>query len=480
MSTYLSRPVFETEARWHSLPSGGLEYSLRERGAGFGRPGADQEQLHPRETLDIEVQLDDAAACHAFEEFLLSVKGRLTGFWLPSPDVPFTIAEVISGSVIEIADMQLDSLFADLPQLHLWFTHPRHASVGVQVNTVTDVGGGRERLQLGSTIANLDAEWTIQRLLYVRHSGDEFRGRWVKPNLRRQRLRMVELPTEYATAETGLQPISLFHFWIVYPTTTLHWRFTSFPADIVSNGETFLARPIDYRGVSQDVRAGTEEAEIVTEFDSSPLAQFFPFTSSRPVQCEILEAAYATPDTTAVLASGFLVKPKRNGRQCIARVASFADFLGSKIPSNVIGPRCGLQWGHATTCKVTTSSYRTIRDIKTIEGNVITLDGGGSGSFAAGRFATGWIQVGTGSDFEVRDILASNDDGADLQLTLNAPLVHAVVTDSLTAYYGCQRTRADCNDTFANLANYGGCPSVPSTNLSVPSLSINNTNGNKK
>jgi uncharacterized phage protein (TIGR02218 family) len=476
MTTYLTRPVFEFDAVWQAAPRTALGYDLRTSTPGFGKLAADQEQLHVTESWQGTLALWDAAAWKSWEEFLATVKGRLKGFWLPSWDRAMEIVEVISGTTFDITDIGLTELFAELPQLHLQFIRSG-AVVRAQVNSVTDIGNGRERVVLTGSVSITTAH-AVNRLIYVRLQRDELSYRFTSPNIGEVGLQVVELPTEYATAETGLEKVTLFHFWIDYPGVTQHYRFTSFQENIVSNGNTFLAMPIDYSGIKHDLRASSEQVEITCAFDDNPLARFFPFGDSRPMQCEILEANYATPNTTTAIAGGYVVKPTRRGRETRASLVSFADFLRSKLPALVIQPRCPLQWGDPRTCKVDPAAHAVTFDIQTITGNVILLDGG-SGTYAEGRFAGGYLKVGTGANLEVRDIMASADSGVDLQLTLNFQLFNAEEGDTVTIYPGCQRTLEDCETTFNNRPNFRGCLSVPSTNMSVPQRNVD-TNGNKK
>ncbi|MBI3878964.1 MAG: DUF2163 domain-containing protein [Verrucomicrobia bacterium] len=475
MSTYLTRPVLDLPLAWNK-PRQFPAYDLRPLNTG-GRPGYEQLAEFPAEKLEVDLLLKDAAECRLWEDFQVTVKGRLTGFWLAAPMRAATVAAGHSATQFDIEAIGLVDSWSDAAQLH-WQFESRAGIVWAQITAVTGLAGNRERVTIGSALS-IDETWTPKRLLYVRFAEEKFAGKWKQPNYREQRLACLELPQEYAAAETGLQKVTLFHFWIEWPSVTQHFYFTNFPTDLVSNGHTYLARPIDHGTIRHGLRADTEEASVETAFtDGNPLRYFFPFDNSRPMQCEIIEADYATPDTTTPVATGYIAKSKQKGRKISAKLSGFLEWFGQSVPAMVIQPRCPYVWGEPRTCKVSPVSFQVPGTLGTVTGNVVTLPT--LAGFEADRFAGGYIIIGGGTTVEVRDVWQSADAGAELQLTLSAPLFHNAAGAPVLLYPGCKRTVADCRDYFSNLVNYGGCPCVPSDNLSLPTVAMPSANGNKK
>jgi uncharacterized phage protein (TIGR02218 family) len=478
--TYLGRPVFEFPVNWAAAPPRSFRYDLRPLTLGFGGPRFAPLQSHVVRGWELELVLDGAAAIAAFDTFTAALKGRLNGFWLPTPEAAMVIAAAVSTTQFDIQAQGLADAWSAHPAKYLWLAKDGAQHQPAQISNVTDLGNGRERVTLTAALAAApDATWQVNGLAYVRLADDTEEGEFLAEGVMRRTLKVVELTTEYAEIETGQQPVWLYHFWADYGGTLVHWRFTSYPDTLTAAGQTWTARPITHGALRQTLKADREEVTIETVHESgNPLAQFLPFTLARPLWVEILMADFSDLATADVLFTGLVGAPEFTGRKITAKASSLLDALGQQLPPMLIQQKCNYRWGDPRTCRVDPDDWKIEAVITAIEGNLVTVEDAALTGVAANYFARGWLKVGAGATLEVRDILQSTPDGDRATLALSWPLAHAAVDDEVTLYPGCEHTPAACDD-FDNFVNYGG-HIVPQTSLSVRAFKKGGGGGGKK
>jgi uncharacterized phage protein (TIGR02218 family) len=84
------------------------------------------------------------------------------------------------------------------------------------------------------------------------------------------------------------------------------------------------------------------------------------------------------------------------------------------------------------------------------------------------------------ADGEKRSIYESNVDGVPSRIRLLQPFRNLNVTDTVTVYAGCDRTRATCSAKFNNHLNHGGFPDIPSINPFTTELPTGGASSDKK
>jgi uncharacterized phage protein (TIGR02218 family) len=321
----------------------------------------------------------------------------------------------------------------------------------------------------------------VHRLVYVRFTDDKEAAENLTEGRQRRQIRVVELPEEYETAETGEEPVFLYRFYQVIDGTETSWHFTSFAEDIVSGGTTYTARNLNHGAIRRSVATEQETVDVSAMFDvSAPWADDMPNPSTWPLWVEIMEAQFATPDTRTVVFTGREDKsPRVKGRRFDMTFASWVDSFDSRVPHMLFGPLCPFHLYDPATCKVDPTSYQvdvTLFAIRHFEVIVAVTS-----SFAANYFQNGKIRFGTGASTQYRNILANTpDSGGYVLLTLNGrPPASAASGDAVSIWPGCDKTNgAGGCPKFSN-DRFAGTPFVPRTNLTLKAVEVSSSGGKK-
>lgn len=479
-STYLSRPVFTTPINWTDRLNQRLSYDLRELSIGFGAEVFAPLQNHVVHGFEFNVQLHTETEILALENFFAALHGRLHGFWLPAPTEGVDIVSGVSTTQFDIAGQGLADTWENHPALHLWFTH-NGTSAAARISEVADNGDGTERVTLESALPfTPDAETLVNRLHYVRLAEDDEAAQFLAEWFERRKLKVVELPLEYATAETGEQPVYLYHIWID-TATPLHWYYTSFAGNIVSNGQTYLARAINHGDIHSGLKGEAEKVAIETVHEAEhPFAFGFPYPPPRPIQVQIRDTTYADPDTTTVLFTGQVEKAPRRGKKISASCISLLDLDAQRLPDALIGPRCSFQVYDAN-CGKLTGTYALPATLSLITGRIIRVTRtGGFPSNDDQYYTFGWIECGSGLQTELRAILEDKRiNGTVRELTLNLPLQHATTSSVVTLLPGCDGKLGTCRTKFGN-ERFFGHPLVPEKNPTLSAVDNPVSQGGKK
>ncbi len=478
--TYLSRPVFTTPINWTDGASQRLSYDLRELSIGFGAEVFAPLQSHVVHGFEFSVQLHTETDILALENFFAALHGRLHGFWLPAPTEAVDIVSGISTTQFDITGQGFTDSWNDHPAVHLWFTH-EGTSVPRKILSVADNGDGTERMTLESALPfTPSAETMVNRLHYVRLADDEESADFLAEWFEERSFQVLELPLEYADAETGEQPVYLYHVWID-TTPVQHWYYTSFASNIVSDGITYLARPINHGDMRSGLKGETEKVTIETVHEADhPFAFGFPYPPPKPVQVQIRETTYADPDTTAVLFTGQVEKAPRRGKKISASCVSLLDLDAQRLPDALIGPRCSFQVYDAN-CGVAKDDHQLTVTFSNITDRIIrvTRTGGFEGSLD-NYYTFGWIERGSGLQTEVRGILEDKRiSGTERELTLNLPLRYATTGTTAKLLPGCDGKWSTCQIKFGN-TRFFGHPQVPDKNPTLAAIDNPVSQGGKK
>ncbi len=481
---YLDRPIFEFEIDWTRLPSTGFEYDLRALEIGFGPPAFAPLQDDVVHGFQFEVVLQDPDAIASVEAFFDAIKGRLQGFWLPGPQEAFRIVDfvgVTAGTIeVDISGQGLAETFGDHPATHVYLTKSGQTPIAAEILGVDDNGDGTERVTI-DVVTPIDETWRAWSLHYVRLAQDVEQGRFEAEGVLVYFVKVVELPTEYAMAETGQRPVFLYHLWSDFNGTVQHWYFTSHALDITLAGQDYEARRITHSALSLSTKADREEVSIETLYEAdNPFSLLFPMKLSTPLWIEILEGNLSGEDAPAPIFRGLALAASVQGKKETVRCASAMDSMRANVPGIMIQPRCNYRLYEPNTCRVNPDLHKITVTLVSASGRNITLSGAGLTGKAAHYFAEGWVQFGAGSTYEVRTILGSTAAvGSQVTLTLSAPLSYAVATNAGTLYPGCDGTDGACLLKFSNFVNWGG-HRVPLRNLTLKAMEIKVGTGGKK
>jgi hypothetical protein len=479
---YLTRPVFEFPIDWQHTPGGPWKFDLNELQVGFGAEIFSITQSHVAHGYNFECHLINETEIDAFDTFFEALTGRLQGFWFPSPVIAFNILDGVDANEFDIENQDYASTFADHPSQYIYFSKAGETSLIAKVTAVA-AAGDDERVTIDAN-HSIDATWQAYRLIYVRLVDDVERGTFEAEGKMNRTVKLVELPLEYADAESGTKPFYLYHFQLMLGTSVLHnWYWTSHYQNVTSNGQVYTAKPITHGALKQGLRLTSSEFnfESVWEADS-PLALFYPVNLTAPLWLKVSEGFVPAPDAVTQLFFGRVLEAPRKGKKISASAVSVLAMLGRKIAGHPVGPKCPYMVFDEHTCKADLPSKQFNGSISTLgTTNIIRVTAADLNGKPDNYLAGGWIETGAGQNKEVRHVLQSSEISATVhEVVLNAHLKFAILNQAVICTPGCPGTESACTTLYANYGNFGGFRYVPKRNPTLKGMDIESTSGGKK
>lgn len=474
---------------WASAVSRSIKYDLRAGDIGFGAefflPTADWTV----NTWQFSLTLTSAAAIAAYDAFTAALLGPLNGFWLPTPLATAKILSAASTSVFTIAGQNLASHWNARPDQYLFFTFLDGSQAAAKIQSVV-ASGNNEVITLTTALSTApDANTAVSRLHYVRLADDEERGQFYCENQMTRPVSVIELPEEYAAAQTGLQPIYLYHFWANAPAQN-DWYYTSFAAPVASQNILYTNFPIDFSNLQNTSDGSADDLQIDAKPDpDSPLALFFPIPFSGTLYVTVMAISYADLDTQTLLFTGRVKTVQNDGIKDVATCESRLGLLRRKLPRICKGQTCQNVLYDQNTCKAGRAFFETTVAISSISATfppqvvcTFLLPDFAAKFQAANYLAQGQFESGVGEDYEARTILASvwNAGAGTLTLTLGLPLVVTQAGANAQIVAGCDHTFTTCTNKFLNAINFVGFYTVPDRNPVIRAVNANSVAGGGK
>lgn len=480
--TYLSRQVFEFEVDWGQTPRAGISYDLREMANPFGVLAYAPTQRHVVTAWDLTLRLEGSAQLLAWDTFEAATQGRLVGFWFPTTSQIALVADQSLGGFgvgdeykILVEDAGLVDLWNTYPELHIWLSASGQTSIAAEVTGVTAGPTGYEVLTLSIPRPDIDPGWMLTRLLYARFASDENEREIERPDLVTLQIRVVELPTEYASLETGRTKVWFYRFFHGGPGTAVDaasdWFYTSFPADIASTyggaiaSQVHTSKPVSHGQIVASIEELGSTLDLSGVYEvGGPFERMFPRKTGLPLWLEVRWADYAAPNATTLLYTGEAQRASAEGSKL--RVGfNNAGFARRRFPVLQRQSWCSYKFGDADTCKKSLTGLTKAVTVSAVSGRLVTITGSGLLTTAA-AYADGLVDIGTGRAREIISVRTSADAGGGaVTLTLaREPRFAAAATGNLTP--GCRKSAADC-EAYGNYVNFPGLQFMPDSNPTV-------------
>jgi hypothetical protein len=310
-------------------------------------------------------------------------------------------------------------------------------------------------------------------------------------NFLSRQVTVIELPQEYAAAESGDAPIYLYHIFARAP-IDYHWRYTSFASDIWSDNKLHTAAAITHGKLVRSVELTVQTVEVTTAYGTrNPFSLMLPFPTGRPMSIEIRQATAADPDTATLLFAGTVRQVNDAGTHLVAQCDNFFSTFKKRIPPMLIKPQCDYQLFEPRTCKAVEALY-------TAEGFITAIDNTAQPptvelslrfplfptgqKLVADHFAQGWFTTGIELNYEARTIFSStwNTGTQRMLIETNGPLINAIVGQEILLRPGCDGEATTCVSKFDNFIHYPGFQFVPANNPSLQAIESKASQGNKK
>jgi hypothetical protein len=238
---------------------------------------------------------------------------------------------------------------------------------------------------------------------------------------------------------------------------TTYWRYTTAEADLQADidgtgAQTWRAGVISRSGFVSGPEQGKRAIEIQAPPSLDLVAQFRGAPDPQPIGCSIWRAI---EDVDFLPAGASLVW---TGRLLQTQIADGVAQLRLE-PATVSLKRLGLRRLYSRACthmlygaECQATPITAPRAIAAINGAILTMDGG----ITAGLFAGGYLERADGS----RHMIVGNDT---IAVSILYPYAFEL-GEAITLVAGCDHALETCEERFANTANYGGFPWIPTRN----------------
>ncbi len=245
-------------------------------------------------------------------------------------------------------------------------------------------------------------------------------------------------------------PVELFD---VYDEDGVHWRYCTGSELITYGGYSYGPDVINRGDIEIGGTSDRANVEIQLVRDNAFASQFVSGVIETTVSVDIYRQHV---DQTSLIWSGYLVNIEFDDNFVPTCVFS---PLGASSERMGVRRRCQRLCDHvlySTPCGVSMVTYANSGMVDSISSDGLTITSTTFSSKANGWFLGGVIKVGT----VYRFIIVHSTD----TIQIDRAFSDLDVTDSFTAYAGCDLCADTCRDKFDNIYNFGGQEFLPVEN----------------
>lgn len=260
----------------------------------------------------------------------------------------------------------------------------------------------------------------------------------------------------YATRELSVhsgEPVELYRFSL----SGINTFICSGQVQESYLGNIYTPGLIKRRPVGLNTDATAPDLEVSLPIDHSLVVQYRIFVPSEPMSLTIYRRHVGDGDVDTVTVWVGRVRSVKWGATQATLICEPLQSWLKRTGLRVMYQSMCNHMLYDNGCKVSKAGFVTPITISTVSGVTITSTAGGFSSQADGFWVNGYI---THNASDRRMIISHTAD----TVTILNPFEDLVASDAVTVVAGCDRTRTDCINKFANLENYLGFPFVPSKN----------------
>lgn len=255
---------------------------------------------------------------------------------------------------------------------------------------------------------------------------------------------------EYETSVYGGAPVECCRFW----RGSDEWLMTSADREITLPGiGTFSPAAILVGGIEFEEQDDDRGIDIRIPRTHPMVAAFIPFHPPDRTWLKIYRAHRGAEDDPVCEYFGWCdgVTFEQGGSLAVLKCVSLFAGLSMRILNYAFTIQCNHAL-YGPRCGVSAATYSLSARIQAIDGSEIT-------SMAFALQPPGWFNGGSieRSSGERRFIVGHESD----RVTLMSPFHDLQVGETVTAYLGCDLTRANCLERFGNTDNFFGFEWVP-------------------
>lgn len=302
----------------------------------------------------------------------------------------------------------------------------------------------------------------------VRFADRDLRVEYVAPSAAIIDLRIEQQVESASQSQTPAAYASLYKFSYEGTTTTV----TDWESTITTTGGTWTPARIEHGRLKQSLKPQNENCEITCYTEDIPTIEpLARLELETPAAIEIHQMTLPSGTPTMIFA-GTITGAKFRGRVAKLTATAFGGALAKKLPRFQFSHTCNhTLFSHGCTRRrptamaranfAATGAFSAQWDEPKLLLHTVAYPGGSTP--ATHYYAGGWVETGTGTTRQVREIRGSWHIDGILYLALSRPFR----TDQLapaqlfTVYPGCDGEYATCVTKFANGENFGGFPFMP-------------------
>lgn len=375
---------------------------------------------------------------------------------------------------------------------------------GVVCRRVQSIGANTVTLTAAAGSAMPATETQAAHLMLVKLAAPKIALQWHSGDYAEARLPVRELTEEYTPAadETlgttiGLLPTRcyLYEFARVLDGATFTDRYTPFENDLTYGGHTYASVKMQHGEIVQGLFLDKDEVEAKTDiFTGLAMIALAKGQMEAPLLLTIIEADVnaGAAVNASVIFSGEVSRASVRGSRLMGRGLSAGTMFDRQVPRVLFQTGCNnsLYDAGCTQSKADWKFSAKMQNVGTpgypFDFILNTLAGVGAKAIAAlavpavftNWFAGGWIEFGTGLNWNRRAILASSAVVAGVvTVTLDRdPTPFPAVNDNVALFPGCDGRMQTCkaydaannpDGKFNNYLNFLGHPFMPIANPSV-------------
>ena len=259
----------------------------------------------------------------------------------------------------------------------------------------------------------------------------------------------------YASREASVDDASPVEFYELRRGSGV-WRYTSAFEDLTYNGFPFSAVPLVRSRIEQTQEAGRAALRITLPRDTE-VVQDFVATPPSEVTLLTVYRQHREDGETAVVWMGRVLNAEWRGAEVELNCEPVYTSLQRTGLRRLYQRHCPHVL-YGGSCRASPVTHRVQGTVSGTSGTTVTVPA--AAGVPAGHFSGGYATWSAGGITEKRMIVSHSGES----LTLASAPPGLAVGATVMLYPGCDHTLATCEAKFANSANFGGFPFIPTKN----------------
>jgi hypothetical protein len=279
---------------------------------------------------------------------------------------------------------------------------------------------------------------------------------------------ITQLPWEISPSRIYSLPRAVWLAKLEYKVDVPQFHyFTTADKDVPYAGKTYLPGYIEPGRLSETLTGWASQSYQLKSHatEDNPLVAIHSGDREAELELTLYLCDPDDPDATAVERfRGLLRQTKSESETLTGRFIVAGGALEEELGHYVYKPDCNAAV-FSPACGVSKAGFTTAMTVAAIGDRTLDLDT--LTAFDPGYFSRGFVEIGTGPNFQRRAILDSQVIAGGQRLTLDRDFRDIAVLDSASVVPGCNGERSDCAGKFGRYPSMPAHPLGPRDNISI-------------